>query len=156
MTAAGISVASYLRIADGEFVPVSEATVVPPDDRHIEGAIRLTVNGVDVLDTSLWDDVDQLWAYIATMIDGLAKSDRVSTYFPDQPIEFAIERIGGRKVRVSADAREGKRTSVIEEDRLLSALRTAGLDFFDAMSRLVPGNAPTYRYSVQKLSTTLG
>lgn len=151
-----ISVASYLRTAGGEFVPVPDVTVAPPNDMHIEGAIHLTVNGVDVLDTSLWDDVDQLWAYIATMIDDLAKSDRVSTYFPDQPIEFAIERVGGRKVRVSTSASKGKRTSVIEEDRLLAALRTAGLEFFDAMSRLVPGNAPAYRYSVQKLSPTLG
>lgn len=151
-----ISVVSYLRTADGEFVPVPEATVPPPDDMYIEGAIHLTVNGVDVLDTSLWDYVDQLWAYIATMVDGLAKSDRVSTYFPDQPIEFAIERVGRRMARVSTDASKGKRTSVVEEDRLLSALRTAGLEFFDAMSRLVPANAAGYRLSVQKLSPTLG
>ena len=151
-----ISVATYLRTPDGGFVPVADVTAAPPNDLHIEGAIHLTANGVDVLDTSLWDDVDQLWAYIATMVDDLAKSDRVSTYFPDQPIEFAIERMRGRMVRVSTVVGDEKRTSVVDEDGLLAALRTAGLEFFDTMSRLVPGNAETYRHSVQKLSPTLG
>jgi hypothetical protein len=151
-----IGVESYLRTPDGEFVPVSEATAPPPNDLHIEGAIHLSVNGVDVLDTSLWDDVDQLWAYIATMLDDLAKTDRVSTYFPDQPIEFAIERMPGRNVRVSTVIGDEKRRTVVAEESLVSALREAGLAFFDAMSRLVPANAATYRYSVQKLSPTLG
>jgi len=152
-----ISIVSYLRTADGDFVPVPEATVAPPNDLHIEGAIELTVNGVDVMDTSLWDDVDQLWAYIASMVDDLAKSDSVSTYFPDQPIKFAIERMHGRKVSVSTDTGEAKkRRTVVDEDSLVSALRAAGLEFFDAMSRLVPRNAETYQVSVRRLSTTLG
>jgi hypothetical protein len=147
-----VTIASYLRDPGGEFVPLDQVDFTPADDLHIEGSIQLTVNGVDVLDKSLWDDVDQLWAYIATMVDGLRTQDKVSTYFPDQPIEFAVARVGGRKVRVWSVVGDTTRSSVVDEERFLSAVRRAGLDFFTAMSRIVPVNAATYRYSVDKLS----
>ncbi|HEX4724174.1 MAG TPA: hypothetical protein VH333_16780 [Pseudonocardiaceae bacterium] len=147
-----IAIESYLRAPDGQFVPAEQAAFEPADDLHIEGAIQLTVNYVDVLDRSLWDDVDQLWAYIANMVESLGKSDSASTYFPDQPIEFAIARVGGGKVRVWSVVGDVTRSSVIDEGRFMTALRAAGLTFFDAMSRLVPANAATYRYSVAKLS----
>ena len=147
-----ITIESYLRAPGGEFVPVEQASFEPADDLHIEGAIHLAVNYVDVLDRSLWDDVDQLWAYIATMVESLGKSDSASTYFPDQPIEFAIARVGGGKVRVWSVVGDVTRSSVVEESRFMTALRAAGLAFFETMSRLVPANAATYRYSVDKLS----
>lgn len=147
-----ITIESYLRAPGGEFVPVEQASFVPDDDLHIEGAIHLNVNYVDILDKSLWDDVDQLWAYIANMVESLGKTDSVSTYFPDQPIEFAIARMGGGKVRVRSVVGEVERRSVADEGVFLADLRAAGLKFFDAMSRLVPANAATYRYSIEKLS----
>jgi hypothetical protein len=147
-----ISITSYLRDPAGEFVPVDDADFVPADDRHIEGAIQLTVNHVDIMDTSLWDDVDQLWAYIATMVATLGTADSASTYFPDQPIEFTVARTGGGRVRVESTVNGLVRGSVVDEDRFLSALRAAGLDFFAAMSRIVPANAAAYRESVDALS----
>lgn len=148
-----IRIVSYLRDPkSGEFVPVDQVTFAPPNDLHIEGAIELTVNGVAVLDTTLWDDVDQLWAYIATMVETLSHADSAMTYFPDQPIEFAITRTGGRKVRVSARIGDEVRGAVADEDEFLSALRQAGPEFFTTMSRLVPANAPMYRNSIDKLA----
>lgn len=147
-----IETTSYLRDPAGEMVPVTEADFVPPDADYIEGGIDLVIERVPVLDRSMWDLVDQLWAYISHMVATLATKDSATTYFPDQPIEFSITRVGGGRVRVASVAGDRTRESVTREEDLLSALRKAGLEFFAALSELVPGNASTYRASVARLS----
>jgi hypothetical protein len=60
--------------------------------RHIEGAIELDINGVDVIDQSMWDDVNQLCAYLTDMLMDLGKKGEASSYFPDQPIKIGFKR----------------------------------------------------------------
>lgn len=134
-----VVVGSYLRIGDGKFVPIE--SVEKPEiahPRHIDGAIELTINGTAILDTSLWDLIDQLWAYIADMLVVLAQRGESRTYFPDQPIQLTFKRIGETVVRVSCDVNHSIRSAVIDEVTLTSTLRDAGLIFFAKMQELVP------------------
>lgn len=107
----------------------------------MDGAIRLAINNVDIIDQSMWDDVDQLWSYIANMITDLEKTGCARTYFPDQAIELSFRRLRGGRVLVRSVCHTA-RAAVIEEERLVSSLRKAALDFFDATSRLVPMGYP--------------
>lgn len=147
-----IDIISYLRDPSGDFVPVDRVTARPADERHVEGAIHLTINNVDVIDRSMWDVVDQLWSYLADIVDTLRRTDSATTYFPDRPIELSVARIGGGKVRVWSVVQDAVRGSVVDESRFTSAVRAAGLAFFEALTRLVPGNATTYEDAVRKLS----
>lgn len=136
-----IEIATYLRDAAGGFVNAEEASFSPPNPNHIEGAIHLRINGVDILDQSMWDDVDQLWCYIANMIDGLETTGYAHTYFPDQPIELSFKRLRRRTVLVRSVGRD-VRGSTIDEDQLVSALKKAALDFFARISLLASLGCP--------------
>ena len=136
-----IEITTYLRDTAGTLVNAEEASFSPPNPKHIEGAIHLRINDVDILDQSMWDDVDQLWCYVVNMIDGLETAGYARTYFPDQPIELSFERLGGRAVLVRSVGRH-VRGSTIDEDRLVATLKKAALDFFDRISLLVPIGYP--------------
>ncbi|MFC7743159.1 hypothetical protein ACFQXA_22635 [Nocardiopsis composta] len=88
------SVTSLLQAADGSFVPVGEWDGEFEDPDHIDGAIVLSVDGEVFFDESLWDLVDQLWAYILNMLEELGEKDSAKTFFPDQPVELVFRRIG--------------------------------------------------------------
>ena len=136
-----IEISTYLRDAAGTLVNVEEASFSPPNPKYIEGAIHLRINDIDILDQSMWDLVDQLWCYIADMIDGLEKTGYAQTYFPDQPIVLSFKRLGRRAVLVRSVGRT-VRGSTIDEDCLISSLKKAALDFYARISLLAPVGYP--------------
>lgn len=146
-----IQIESYLRDPCGTFVPVEEVMFTPADPIHIDGAIHLTINHVDIIDLSMWDLVDQLWAYIADVVVRFKETDEASCYFPDQPIELKFQRDNQGRVVVSVDPGGKTRRVVVEADELLEALRKAGLKFFHEMGRIVPANAAVDQIYVDKL-----
>lgn len=147
-----ISVRTYLRGDAGDFVPIESATKsVITNPRYIEGAIELKINGTQILDTSLWDLVDQLWAYIADMLTALAELGEASTYFPDQPIQLTFKRIGRTVVRVACVVNGNVRSAVVDEVALTRALRDAGLAFFTKIQSLALGNE--YTTEIERLTS---
>jgi len=146
-----ISIRTFLRTADGEFVLVEHCSEPPPDPDYIEGAMELAVDGVEIIGKSQWDYVDQLWSYVVSMVEKLKVDGRADTYFPDQPILLTLQRERGR-VLVSANVREGLRRASTDEDELFDALRDAATVFFGKLSELVPSNAASYRADLAKLS----
>jgi hypothetical protein len=148
-----IEVVSYLRNSAGQFSQLDVATGRPGDPRHIEGAIELTINGVQILDTFVWDYVDQLWAYISDMIVALGERGEASTYFPDQPIRLSFRKQGLSRVLVTLELDAStRRVASINESELVNALRVGGLAFFRKMSELVPENRAGYEPSVARLN----
>lgn len=148
-----IEVISYLREAEGRFSPIDTATSRPTDPRYIEGAIELTVNGVRILDTYVWDYVDQLWAYISNMVLALRERGEASTYFPDQPIRLSFRRQGLDQVLVTLELdASDRRVASINEAELVEALRVCGSEFFRRMSELVPENRAGYEPSLARLN----
>jgi len=81
---------SYLLI-DNEFVPIETVKSRPHDIQYIEGAIELSVNGVRMIDRSVCDLVDQLWAYIVNGLDNLSQGRAHHCHFPDQPLQLSFE-----------------------------------------------------------------
>jgi hypothetical protein len=139
-----IEITSYLRAADGHFTQVEAATEAPRDPRYVEGAVELAIDGVQILDTTMWDYVDQLWAYISDMVLTFGDRGEASTYFPDQPIKLSFRRQGKSRVLVVLEINGDSRVSSIEEAELFEALRAHGSAFFARMAELLPENREGY------------
>ncbi|MGW0828637.1 hypothetical protein [Streptomyces sp. NPDC002845] len=144
-----VEIETFLKGVDGGFVQVEACRTSPPDLDYIEGAIRLVVDGVEIIGLKQWDYVDQLWCYIAEMVAQLRSSDYAETYFPDQPIKLSF-RVAGSRVLVSADVGEGVRRVNASSAEFLTAVKLAGLSFFEKMSELAPGSS--YDEAQQQLS----
>jgi hypothetical protein len=145
-----IDIQTFLRLNDGTFQQVQSCKNSPVDPDYIEGAIELSIDGVEIIGKPEWDYVDQLWAYLANMIHVLRTENEASTYLPDQPILLTFERKGNRVV-VSSRAGENARRASVGESELFTAMRTAGQEFFEKMSDLVPTNSDAYQVALAKL-----
>ena len=144
-----IEIDTFLRDADGGFVPAASCTAAPPDPDYVEGAIRLAVDGREIIGLEEWDYVDQLWAYIADMVTQLNSSGHAETYFPDQPIKLSFQATGSRVLVAAKVGTETKRASAPTEE-FVRALKKAGLAFFGKMNELAPGSS--YDEAVRELS----
>lgn len=133
-----IEIESYLRDGDGRFTRIEEVHDAPANPRHVEGALVLRIDGVAIPDTAEWDDVDQLWAYISTMVGELSEQNEVSTYFPGQPIKLTFRRQGNGRMLVSVDQGKEARSASASERELVAALQSSGAQFFARMSELSP------------------
>ncbi|WP_205877920.1 hypothetical protein [Mycobacterium camsae] len=148
-----ISIRSYLCNKRGEeFHEICNGSdYLVQDDNYIDGAIELTINGVSIVDRTMWDTIDDLWAYIANMIDDLCKFGRAQTLFPDQPIKLSFERTGKDQVRVTSYFGDIVKTAVVGEVELVSALTMAGVQFFREMMRINPASSQAYQHQVERL-----
>lgn len=147
-----INITSYLRSKNGTFVPVSECATAPPDVLYIEGAIELVVNGTTVIDKSMWDYVDQLWAYLVNIVGDFEEAGEAHTYFPDQPIGLAIKGLSEGRTLVTVQAGSARREATIETAELVPALKGAAIAFFQQMIRLVPQNRDSYQAAIEQAS----
>lgn len=146
-----VEVESYLRTDDGQFTPVASFDGTPHDARHVEGAMILKVNGVAILDLSMWDYIDQLWAYIGGMVSGLSDSSEASTYFPDQPIKLTFRRHANDRVLVSVELAGSSRNAWADERDFITELQAQGAAFFRRMSALLPENRQSYDIALANL-----
>ncbi|MET8138797.1 hypothetical protein ABZU32_00665 [Sphaerisporangium sp. NPDC005288] len=135
-----VEVETFLKAVDGKFVRVEACRTPPPDSDYIEGAIRLSVDGLEVIGTEQWDYVDQLWCYIAEMVNKTQSSGYAETYFPDQPIKLSFRATGSRvllTVKIGDEVKTASAASV----EFLDAVKAAGVIFFRKMSELAPANS---------------
>jgi hypothetical protein len=135
-----VEIETFLKVADDGFVQVEACRTPPPDLDYIEGAIRLSVDGLEIIGTEEWDYVDQLWCYIAEMVTKMQSSGYAETYFPDQPIKLSFRATGSR-VLVAARIGKATRTGNASSADFLKAVKAAGMIFFRKMSELAPANS---------------
>ncbi|MFG2359784.1 hypothetical protein [Streptomyces sp. NPDC048521] len=148
-----IEISTYLRNAAGEFTAVEEVTSYDGDPFYVEGALALTVNGVQLIDQSMWDYVDQLWAYLVKLTIEAKKSGRAEVLFPDQPIHLSIERVGQSDLLIRCDAGDGKRVARIRDGEFTLALGQAAERFFRDMLVLIPENKRGYEYELRNVAS---
>ena len=84
-----ISVKTYLKI-NNEFIEFHEYNGGLSNINYIEGALELSINGVVLIDKTMWDYIDQLWAYIVNGVENILNDEPFETYFPDQPIKLKV------------------------------------------------------------------
>ncbi|MBB5958450.1 hypothetical protein FHS29_005058 [Saccharothrix tamanrassetensis] len=135
-----VEIETFLKSPAGGFVPVQSCRTPPPDPDYIEGAIRLSIDGSEIIGTEEWDYVDQLWCYIAEMVTKMQSLGYAETYFPDQPIKLSFRAAGSRVLVIAKIGEETKTVNTSSAD-FLDAVKAAGLIFFRKMSELVPVNS---------------
>lgn len=145
-----VRVSSFLRESDGSFTPLDRVVEAPADPDYIEGAIELVIDGVEIIGCSEWDYVDQLWAYVASMISALKSEIRASTYFPDQPVELIFEKKLPRVI-VSANLGDSQWVADASIEEFLDSIRRSGRSFFELMSSLLPTRAAAYQVALREL-----
>jgi len=119
------------------FRPIDSAGRNTSVGRNIAGSIELRVGDRAVLTPDLWDDVVDLWCYVATMIgDFVSGRPVVETYFPDQPIRLELSVVTDRLVAVTVEAGTERRRAVAARWDLLQELCTAGIAFFDRLAEI--------------------
>ncbi|MES4901018.1 MULTISPECIES: hypothetical protein [unclassified Streptomyces] len=135
-----VEIETFLRDPAGGFVRAEACHTPPPDLDYIEGAIRLSVDGLELIGLGEWDYVDQLWCYIAEMVPRFCSTGHAETYFPDQPIGLSFQKTGSRVLVTVKSGGEVRKASASSAD-LLNSLKAAGLSFFEKMSELAPGHS---------------
>ncbi len=148
-----VEVATLLGDPEAGFTEIGAVERYDGDRDYVHGAIRMTVEYVPLLTEAEWDDVNWLWPFVVKASLDCEQTGRGETLFPDQPIEFRVERHGdAERVRVTVTV-PGKRprTAVTSARAYSGALAAAGLHFFAHLERLVPRSADTDRDKVAAL-----
>jgi hypothetical protein len=145
-----LKVASFFR-RGSQFIPIAEFEGGFLDTNYIEGALSVSLNGNELFDTSLWDYIDQLWAYLADGICAVARGESYSCYFPDQPIKVEFEILGGNQIKIFVGAGAG-RTGVVSRELFISEFSKAAQQFFLRMNELVPEDGDIFTEYIKRLS----
>ena len=128
-----IDVKTYLKVGD-EFLMPSQFYQEVDDPDYIEGAIELIVDGEKILNLSMWDYVDQLWAYLIDGLINLNDGKSFSTFFPDQPIEVKFTPQGKEFFLFELLADDHKR-KLINTKEFFNTLIPEAENFFQFLAR---------------------
>lgn len=121
------------------------------DFDYLNGAITLKYFEHSLLDVTLWDLVDQLWAYILNVIENLIHSGEGETYFPDQPVKLRLKSIPGDNVLYEIEANDHYKV-VLPKNELIEALLDGAEEFFKSMEDYFKGKC-NYQYEIDKIAS---
>lgn len=85
-----ISIESFIKSKD-KFVNIKKYNGAVNGD-YVDGAISLIINGVELIDLSMWDDVVDLWCYILNGVEEISNKRDFECGFPDQPIILNLQQ----------------------------------------------------------------
>lgn len=118
---------------------------------YLNGAITLEYYEQTLLDVTLWDLVDQLWAYILNVIESLLNTGEGETYFPDQPVKLRLKSISGDLVLYEIEATDHIKVAV-PKNELITTLLEGADGFFKDMEKYFKGKC-NYQYEINKIAT---
>ena len=117
---------------------------------YLEGVLYMEYNGHIMMGFTLFDSVDQLWAYLLNMIEELLKSKKAKTYFPDQPIEVIMEVVSDQDLIFSLDVHTVSKWKLPTYE-FLKALLLGAKDFFEKMILLLGKDGETYLHDLRRV-----
>ena len=138
-----ININSYIKVNE-KFIPIQDYDGDLPDPDYIEGAIELTVNGVVLIDKSMWDLVDQLWAYIINGLIDVNEGKEFKTSFPDQPIELTFTHLYNDIIKLSVNC-DNETSVTIDKTSLFNSVFEHLEDVFNVLMAKASVNRDTYR-----------
>ncbi|MDC9583222.1 hypothetical protein PSI15_16995 [Xenorhabdus sp. PR6a] len=144
-----ISINTYIKIKD-EYIDIFQYDGGVKSSDYIDGTLELTINGISLIDKSMYDYIDDLWCYLAEGLSVLYDNQEFKCYFPDQPIEVKFTPSKGNRVLVSVNCHSEVKTS-IEKEEFLIAMSGHAKRFFERMEDLNPSSIGAYRTAMQYL-----
>ncbi|RUT39512.1 hypothetical protein EJP82_25880 [Paenibacillus anaericanus] len=121
------------------------------DFDYLSGAITLTYCEQTLLDVTIWDLVDQLWAYILNVIESLLNTGEGETYFPDQPVKLRLKSVSGDLVLYEIEANDHIKVLLPKNEFIETLLEGADV-FFRNMEECFNGKC-SYQYEIDKIET---
>lgn len=146
-----IFVQSYLKNKDN-FIVYDEFDSKVDDSDYIQGAIELKINGVEIINKSMFDYIDQLWAYIADGLVDVSQRKEFYTYFPDQPIKFSINYLHGDIIKVSLIC-DNEVNGIIDKNIFIKSISSHIKSFMMKMKYIAPNNIDIYEDIINKLDS---
>jgi len=131
-----MTIKTYLK-KNNQFILIENFNFPLDDSFYIEGALELTINGIDLISIEMWDCIDQLWAYF---IDGLVavKNNKTFTfYFPDQPIKVFLLPISDINIMVSVTCNNEQKT-IVSKKEFLDSMQKSARDFLKYIVHISP------------------
>jgi hypothetical protein len=135
-------------IQDGSnLAPIDQYTGSIDNPNHIEGAIDLEVDGTLIIDTEMWDYVDQLWLILISGAEHLIERKHLMGYFPDQPIEIVFKDLNDEFIELRVDSS----VALVDRSEFLSVLLAEAEQFFRKLSELI-GDSNVAESAIERIS----
>ncbi|MEC1407771.1 hypothetical protein [Bacillus halotolerans] len=137
---------------DDYFIPLSNIeglkNIKPQlDSYYLSGAIILKYGEQDLLDVTMWDLVDQLWAYFLILIEEAIEKGKSETYFPDQPLLLKMKSISNDMLLFEIDQ---KQKVLLPKLDFFEAILKNAKSFFETMNFVLEENCD-YEYELNKI-----
>ncbi|MFP1961545.1 hypothetical protein [Lonsdalea quercina] len=136
-----MKVDSFIKNGD-DFVNVNEFKGRIKKTDYIDGAILLTINYVEVMNTSMWDCIDQLWIYMLNALIELNSGKDAEFYFPDQPIKVTLNHVKNNILFKVGDV-----GVVVEKKAFMLFMANSCLNFLESMMTI--DGAPDYGLEIK-------
>ncbi|WIG47513.1 hypothetical protein QPL78_02930 [Bacillus halotolerans] len=138
---------------DDYFVPLSNIEGLKNmksqlDPYYLSGAIILKYGEQDLLDVTMWDLVDQLWAYFLNLIEEAIETGKSETYFPDQPLLLKMKSISNDMLLFEIDQ---KQKVLLPKLVFLKLLLKNAKSFFETMNFVLEETCD-YEYELNKIN----
>ncbi|AHK48100.1 hypothetical protein AJ82_02855 [Bacillus velezensis TrigoCor1448] len=117
------------------------------DPNYLSGAIILKYGEQELLDVTMWDLIDQLWAYFLNLIEEAIETGESETYFPDQPLLLKMKSISNDMLLFEID--EKQKVLLPKLDFFETLLKNAK-SFFETMNFILEENCD-YEYELNKI-----
>jgi len=146
-----IFVQSYFKNKDS-FIEYDKFDSKIDDSDYIQGAIELKINDVEIINKSMFDYIDQLWAYIVDGLVDVSQRKDFYTYFPDQPIKFSINYLYGDMIKVSLIC-DNEVNATIDKNIFIKCISSHIKNFMTKMKYIAPNNIDIYEDMINKLDS---
>jgi hypothetical protein len=146
-----IEVKSYLGSIniqrDSNFTLVDEYMGSIKDQRHIDGAIELVIDGVPIIVKEQWDLVDQLWIYIVNGLESVVNDNTYQSSFPDSATELRLQPITtANLIKMTI----GDKSITYNSQELGNALLDGATHCLRELSRIM-GNSDLYQEEFEQI-----
>lgn len=121
------------------------------DFNYLNGAIILKYFEQTLLDTTLWDLVDQLWAYILNVLGDMLITGYGETYFPDQPIKLCLKSISKHIILYEIESNKNLKV-ILPKNELIETLLDGADEFFKGMEAYFKEKC-NYQYEINKIAS---
>ncbi|MGH9181876.1 MAG: hypothetical protein ACRDY5_09195 [Acidimicrobiales bacterium] len=147
---------SYLKVED-EFIEIAACSGPLDEPDYLDGFLRLTVDGVAVLDEEHWDLVDFLWDFLVEAMEEMQDADSFVVQFADQPTHIRLQRLVGGRLRIElvVPGRYVRRAECAFDEFVATAI-PAATSFFGHLVRLDPEHRERHEVLLQRVSVLAG
>jgi len=132
-----IIIETYIK-QDDTYVSIFDFNGDIADSDYIEGALVLSINGVGLIDQTMYDYIEELWCYLVEGLSLIYEGGDFSCFFPDQPIEVKFIYLD-RVVRVIVNCHEEVKVDVDREYFLMS-MSSHARAFFNRLMEIEPSS----------------